>query len=216
MLLYFVLSEKHPVPGMTSAGSFEGAFSNEIRGRGKFTWDSLAWYLARCVKMATEVHPQERPSIPDLIDMVNVALSFQSESGTNDYLPIIAMQLIELIKEDSRVQLKDFGRRLELRRGPKGIIITLEGREDGVEIDVRIHLEKEQELKGEDKEKRDQRVGARIMQFVRSSGCEANYSASAANRQAFIKTYIDSIKLSEIEKIARTLEHAWHTISQYS
>lgn len=216
MLLYFILSEKHPVPGMTSADSFEGVFSNEIRGRWKFTWESLAWYLARCVRLATNLHPQERPSVPDFIDMLNVALSFQTESGTNDYLPIIAMQLVEMIKEDSKIKFLDFGRKLELNREPKELSITLEGKANGVEINASVRLDKGLELKGEDKDKRDQRVGGRIKQIASSSGCEAVFIANAASREALIKAKVDSVNLLEIKKIAETLARVWHTISQYS
>lgn len=215
MLLYFVLKEMHPIPGITSADSFENDFANEILHRWNFSWNSIAGYLARCIKQATILKPELRPSVPDIINMLDVALSFQLGGAISEYLPLIGMELIDPIKKQAQIDLKDFGRKITLTKAQKELELVLEGKEEGLQINLMIRHNKDESLIGEDRDKRDKRVGDRIRQIALKSGCEVDYNANLSCREVKIIKIFAVVNLAEIRKCSNLLSNIWIKISEY-
>jgi eukaryotic-like serine/threonine-protein kinase len=213
MLLYYILTGKHPVPGMTSRSSFECELAEEIRRRYKSKWTALGWHLARCTTISTGNIPKDRCNIPDLIAMLDTAIALEGDQDSSTYLPILGMQIMELVVDTGiKVEYTDFGRTIEHVRDVKSLKCKLINERSGVSIISQVRITKDERLSGASHEKRDHKVEERIKRDIDTKKYEFHWTANRSKREATISTRLSSPNFNEIEDFSSLIRLAWHEI----
>lgn len=212
MLLYYVLTNDHPLPGMTERGNFLSELAEEIRHRHKLSWRALGWHLARTVEVATRYKPKERCSVPDFISMVDTAIAMESNQHVSTYLPIIGMQIIEsVVGMGATVDSSDYGRVMIYKRNEKYLKCELTSVGKGFSVVIMIRIPKDERLTGSNQTKRDKRVEKKVRQQV-DPKYTLHWTADNSKREVFISNKFPSISLRGITAFCSALEFVWKEI----
>jgi len=215
MLLYFLMTGKHPIPGMRENSSFEREFANIIRHRYKLQWTALGWFIARIVMISTNNTPSERCTLPDFIAMLDTAISLAKDKPYDTYLPILNMQIFEfVIGPESDVIINDYGRFIEYRRGAKIITSELYATPPGFSMDVLIQVTKDVGLDGKDHPKRDEKVRQRIEKELSEASCVYDWKADRSMREINISHKFKKVEYRELKVVAKAIKSSWEEIEK--
>lgn len=217
MLLYFVLAEKHPTPGMQQTQSFVSDVTRDLRHKYQMEWSALAWHLARIIEIATRKDANSRCSLSDFIAMLDTAICLDSDGNASAYLPVIGMQIMEdILHRTDNVDIRDYGREVVHAAGPKVIVLSLNGDEFGLLVQATITRTKDEATEGSHEERRDRRVRERIERLARDAGFEAECTANASNRIAILTRRLKSTDKSSVRGFSEVVEVIWREIDKAS
>ena len=215
MLLYFVLTGNHPTPGMTARPSFETELAKDIRQRYRLQWSSLGWHLARTVAVATNNVPTDRCTLPDMIAMLDNAISLEDGEACDTYLPIVAMQVIEaVVGVGVEVRFDDFRRIIEHTWRYKLLRCVLSSTPPGFLVTTTVRMTKDKGVAGCDQEKRDHKVADRIRKEANSKNFQFQWEANRSMREAIISHRFSSFRLKELGNFSDVLRRTWEEIDK--
>lgn len=215
MLLYYVLTGNHPTLGMRERPSFEADLATDIRQRYRLQWTSLGWHLARAVAVATNTDPTERCTLPDIIAMLDSAISLEYGNACDTYLPIVAMQVLEaVLGAGADVQFEDFGRVIEHSRGCKLLKCELRSTPPGFLVTSTVRMTKDKVVGGPDQEKRDHKVAERIRKEANSRKYQFRWGANRSMREAVLSNSFPSFRFKELSHFSDVLRRVWEEIDK--
>lgn len=215
MLLYFVLTGNHPIPGMTERPSFESSLAADIRRLYRSNWTALGWHLARAVRVCTESTPSRRCTVPDFIAMLDTSISLESKDSPEMYLPIIGIQLLEdVIPGITDIEYQDFGRTLIFSRGNKSLRLSLSARGTNITARFTIRITKDEALGGAGHPRRDAKVEERIKKIAMTEGYEFFWVANRSMREATVSGILPKISSQNVRNLSGVIRQAWEEIER--